>query len=156
MNRLLIIDDDAFVRDMLVAALAREGYEVFIAENGEEGLERVTVHQPQVIILDLKMPKMGGVEFLQRLKPEVMSPYSVIVLTGDGSDNDAEQCYQLGIQSFLRKPVNLRELRGLVKRSFELIRFSSELQEQDSAWARGAGLYLERRAGAGRVDDRND
>ncbi|MBF0286510.1 MAG: response regulator [SAR324 cluster bacterium] len=129
MNRILVIDDEDFVRNMLCRHLSRSGYEAIGAENGIDGLEKFNHHQPQVILLDLRMPEMGGIEFLQNLKPEVSSPYSVIVLTGDGTDKDAETCYQLGVKGFLRKPVNLLELRGLVRNSFELVHYSAKIQE---------------------------
>ncbi len=129
MNKILVIDDEDFVRNMLCRHLSRSGYDAIGAENGLDGLEKFNLHQPQVILLDLRMPEMGGIEFLQNLKPEVSSPYAVIVLTGDGTDKDAETCYQLGVKGFLRKPVNLLELRGLVRNSFELVHYSAQIQE---------------------------
>ncbi len=121
MNKLLIIDDEAVVRNGLRITLANEGCEIIMAENGKEGLKLVHQHNPQIIILDLKMPVMGGIEFLEQLHPYINNPYSVIVLTGYGTDEDIERCYQLGVQNFLRKPVNLYELKGVVQRTFQLI-----------------------------------
>ncbi len=129
MNRVLIVDDEVHIREMLKKDLQDEGYEVFAAANGEDGLNLQAQHQPQVIILDLNMPVMSGLEFLQNLKPKVDSPYSTIVLTGFGTDEDVQQCYHLGVRFFLRKPVNLFELEGLVNRNFELIQFSTTLIE---------------------------
>ncbi|MBF0276340.1 MAG: response regulator [SAR324 cluster bacterium] len=132
MEKILVIDDDDSIRKMLLRALSKEGYNVFLAENGKEGLERFEEIQPQVVLLDLRMPVMGGLECLRGMNIGIESPSAVIVLTGDGTDEDAEQCYQLGVKSFLRKPVNLFELKGLVKNNFELISYSSELRGLNS------------------------
>ncbi|MBF0288679.1 MAG: sigma-54-dependent Fis family transcriptional regulator [SAR324 cluster bacterium] len=130
MEKLLIIDDDTLVRDVLKTTLSTEGYEILTAENGNEGLIALKKYTPQVVILDLKMPKMGGIEFLEALKPEIEHPYSIIVLTGYDTDVEIEKCYALGIQSFLRKPVNICELRGVVKHTFQLDSYSSKLKQE--------------------------
>lgn len=128
MNKILVIDDEAPVRKMLSTLLTVEGYTVKAVENGIEGLEVMDTFKPQVVILDLQMPKMGGTEFLKCLKLKMDMSCSVIVLTGHGKDEDIGKCYQLGIQTFLRKPVNIHEILGLVRRNFELINFSKKLR----------------------------
>lgn len=80
----LVIDDDAAVRDAVAEDLKREGYELHFANNGREGLERVQDITPTVIILDLRMPVMGGHEFLSHLDLKPSDPYSVVVLTAYG------------------------------------------------------------------------
>ncbi|MBF0279432.1 MAG: sigma 54-interacting transcriptional regulator [SAR324 cluster bacterium] len=133
MGKILIIDDDPFVRNVLSKCLSKEDHQVYTAKEGREGLALLQKNHPQVIILDLKMPGMGGIEFLQQLKPKIGNPYSVIVLTGYDTDQDIEHCYQLGIQFFLRKPVNLLELKGLVQRTFELTSYALELKREIEA-----------------------
>ena len=127
-NTILIIDDNQQIREMLKSDLEMEGYTVYLAKNGEEGLRQLKTYSPSVIILDLNMPVMGGIEFLKKLDFQNRHSSSIIVLTGYGSDDDIEECYSLGIQSFLRKPVNIFELEGLVKRSFDLISYSNRLE----------------------------
>lgn len=129
MHKVLIIDDEPLIRKMLSRFLSNLGYDVFTAENGILGLEAFIEHKPQLVLLDLKMPSMGGIELLERLKPVVSSPYAVLILTGDGNEVDAEQCFELGVKAFLRKPVNLLELQGLVKNILDLVKFSSEIQD---------------------------
>ncbi len=133
MNKLLIIEDEPVARKMLGRTLAKEGYEVFTAANGVEGLELFRLHQPQIIILDLNMPQMDGIEFLMRLNPQVMNPYSVIVLTGQRNPSNIKKCYELGVHSFLRKPVDYYELIGQVKHTFALQHFSLELKQEIEA-----------------------
>ena len=78
----LIIDDEPVVRTAVQTALKREEYDLIYAENGEEGLSLALNHLPTVIILDIRMPGMGGIEFLAKLKLSPSDPYSVIVLSG--------------------------------------------------------------------------
>ncbi|MGK5095414.1 sigma 54-interacting transcriptional regulator [Deltaproteobacteria bacterium TL4] len=130
MNTILIIDDDFLIRDSLSEFLSMEGYDVHVAENAEKGLQKIKEGSPQLIILDLKMPGMSGLDLLHQLKPQTDSFFSVLVLTGDGDHKDAEECYRLGVQTFLRKPVDLYELSGLVKHSMERLDYSLKLKEE--------------------------
>lgn len=127
-DTILVVDDDSNVRDILRNYLEFIGYNIVTAENGEQGLEKVQECCPTMILLDLKMPVMGGLEFLEKLEPSFNKNCSIIVLTGYGSDDDIQSCYQLGIQSFLRKPVNWFELEGVVKKNLELLHYSERLQ----------------------------
>ncbi len=132
MDRILIIEDDPFVADMLTKNLAGDGYQIWSAKDGEEGLTLFAAHQPQVVITDLSMPKMDGFAVLEQLRPQVISPYAIIVITGFPTDENIKRCYDLGIQTFLRKPVKIYELKGVVKRSFDTLRFFSQLQQEIS------------------------
>jgi len=102
-RKLLLVDDDSSVRDPLEEFLKEEGYAVNTAGNGEEGLNVYRKEHPQIVILDLRMPKMGGIEFLEQLNQTADLSASVIVLTGYDTDEDIQRCFELGIQSFLRK-----------------------------------------------------
>ena len=133
MQKLLIIDDETTVRMILSEHLSLEGYQVYDAENGEEGLEFFHRYEPHVIVLDLKMPKMGGVEFLQQLPSVAKIANSIIVLTGYGTHQDIKTCYQLGVHSFLRKPVNLFELKGVIKHAFAIRQYASTLEQEIAA-----------------------
>ncbi len=130
MEKILIIDDEKETRQMLNLLLAREGYQVGTANDGEMGLELMNSFNPRIIILDLNMPKMDGIEFLKQLQPEVDNNYSIIVITGYGSDQEVKTCYRLGIHSFLRKPVNIHEILGLIKRNLGLINFAEQLKKE--------------------------
>lgn len=129
MFKILIVDDEALVRDMLKHVLLRDRFEVAEAENGMVGLEVFEQFQPHLVILDLKMPVMDGVEFLKKISPASLSGFSVIMLTGHGSDQHAEECFRLGVHAFLRKPVNLTELQGLVRHSVQLIELQRNLKD---------------------------
>ena len=123
----LIIDDEPTVRSVVVEGLKREGYEFLHATNGEEGLALARDHLPTVIILDLRMPVMDGLEFLARVSLNPSDPYSVIVLTGHGDDSAVKGCYDAGVINFLRKPFELHEIRGAVKSAIALKQLTNEL-----------------------------
>ncbi|MBF0352328.1 MAG: sigma 54-interacting transcriptional regulator [SAR324 cluster bacterium] len=132
-NRLLIIDDELMIRKMLSKYLFQEGYQIITAENGKDGLEQFYKHLPQVVLLDLKMPVMGGVEFLKNLKPVPDHTHAVIILTGHNTDEDVELCYKLGVQVFLKKPVSIYEIRGLVKNTIFQIQSAHALKKEMAA-----------------------
>ena len=125
-NTILVIDDEAPVRRAVRDTLKYEGYNFCFAENGEEGLGQIQKCNPILIILDLKMPVMNGIRFLERLQPQLQDPYSVIVLTGHGTGKDVEMCYNLGIDAFIRKPFDIYELLGAVKSAIALKRLLLE------------------------------
>ena len=105
--RLLIVDDEAILRSSIQKALKREKYELFFAENGQEGLEMFHKVAPTVVITDLRMPVMDGLQFVEELDTSPDFPHVVIVLTGHGEEEDVEICYNHGIHTFLRKPFNI-------------------------------------------------
>jgi DNA-binding NtrC family response regulator len=130
MSRILVIDDEPLVRNMLKKSLTKKGYEVFSAEDGQMGLDILQKENPSVIVLDLRMPNVDGIQFLEMVQPKIDTPYSVIVLTGNETDEDVERCYELGVCSFLRKPVNLYELHGVVRHHMDLLNFSEKLKKE--------------------------
>ena len=125
----LIIDDEVPLREAIAANLARDGYNLFFAENGEEGLNALRETLPTVVILDLKMPVMDGHAFLQIADLKPTDPYSIIVLTGHGDDEAVQECYQAGVTFFLQKPFSVYQLRGLVKSAIDLRQLTNELHE---------------------------
>ena len=125
----LVIDDDAAVRDAVAEDLKREGYELHFATDGMEGLKRLQEVAPTVIILDLRMPVMGGREFLAQLSLKPSDPYSVVVLTAYGDADAVKSCYDAGVSTFLKKPFNLFEIRGVVKNAIAIKQLSTHLEE---------------------------
>jgi len=125
----LVIDDDAAVREAVAEDLKREGYELHFADNGREGLKRLPEVKPTVIILDLRMPVMDGQEFLTQLRLKPSDPYSVVVLTAYGDADAVKSCYDAGVSTFLKKPFNLFEIRGVVKNAIAIKQLSTHLEE---------------------------
>ena len=127
--KILIVDDEEAVKKSIKKALSGEDYELFFAENGKEGLSVFKKVSPILIILDLRMPVMDGYEFLEKIQTKPTDPYLVTVLTGHGSSTDVQKCYDLGLNSFFRKPFDVIELRCMVKRSIELKQAEEKLEE---------------------------
>ena len=125
----LVIDDDAAVREAVAEDLKREGYDLHFAMDGMEGLKRLKEIDPTVIILDLRMPVMDGQEFLTQLRLKPSDPYSVVVLTAYGDADAVKSCYDAGVSTFLKKPFNLFEIRGVVKNAIAIKQLSTHLEE---------------------------
>ena len=106
--RILAVDDDERIVNFLMAKLKTSGYDVLTASNGVEGLEQAQAQEPDLIVLDLLMPKMGGLEMLKELRS--FSAVPVIILTAKGADADRIKGLQLGADDYLSKPFNPDEL----------------------------------------------
>jgi len=106
--RILVVDDEERILNFLSAKLKASGYEVLTAPNGVIGLEQVQAQEPDLVVLDLLMPKMDGLEMLKQLR--AFSPVPVIILTAKGADTDRIKGLQLGADDYLPKPFNPDEL----------------------------------------------
>lgn len=106
--RILVVDDEERILNFLNSKLKASGYEVLTANNGVMGLEQAQAQEPNLIVLDLLMPKMDGLEMLKELR--TFSPVPVIILTAKGADTDRIKGLQLGADDYLPKPFNPDEL----------------------------------------------
>ena len=114
LSRVLVIDDDETVHDMLYRLLSREGFLVEIADNGESGVNKALELKPDVIVLDVLMPGMDGWDVLTRLKgnPETASIPVVMLTMGD----DRSKGYTLGVTDYIYKPVDREKLVAAITR----------------------------------------
>ena len=113
MNKILIIDDDARLVKNVETYLADFDYHIEGALNGMEGLEKVKTFQPDLIILDLMMPKMDGLEVCREIRKENQVP--IIMLTARGEESDVVAGLEVGADDYLTKPFSLRVLAARVK-----------------------------------------
>lgn len=115
--KILLIEDDKFLRKAAEATLRRHGFTVLIASNGEEGLKSAQHDAPDLILLDLIMPKMNGFEVLRSLKREQGTrPIPVIVLSNLGQQNDSVMARELGaLDYWVKANLGLEELAERVK-----------------------------------------
>lgn len=113
---ILIVDDDPSVCRWLGAALGLEGYRVLEAANGYEALSLAESYQPDVILLDIMMPGMSGLEVLDRLResPAAAQPAPVIIISALGSDTDQWEGYRHGATCYVPKPVETNQLISVV------------------------------------------
>ncbi len=135
---ILVADDEKNIREGLREAIALDGYEVLTAADGQEALEIITRGEVDLLITDLKMPRLSGEELLKSVASQFPT-IPVIILTGHGTIESAVQAMHDGAYDFLTKPVNLDRLSLLVKRAVA----SRELAVQNRAMQE----ELERRSG---------
>ena len=119
-NRILVVDDEADLRDLLEIYLGELGYVVRTAANGQDGLERFREWRPSIVMTDIKMPGMDGIALLQKIKEEDPET-EVIMITGHGDMDLAIKSLKLEATDFITKPINDDALGIALKRSHERI-----------------------------------
>ncbi|MBE0564635.1 MAG: sigma-54-dependent Fis family transcriptional regulator [Krumholzibacteria bacterium] len=129
--RILIIDDEATIRASLQESLAAEGHEVETAESGEEALARIHNHAYDLVITDLRLPGVSGLEVMQALRNQG-NPTPVIMMTAYGDVDSAIEAMKLGAYDYVKKPFKLGEMRKQVKAA---LRATPDRQEAAPAGA---------------------
>ena len=116
--RLLLVDDEQEFVETLAERLKMRDRDSSIARNGEEALSAVEQEEPDVIVPDLKMPGIDGIEVLRRVK-EAYPNVEVVILTGHGSKKDEEAARRLGAFDYVQKPADLDSLVPRIKNAFK-------------------------------------
>ena len=115
MTKVLVVDDEETMRMLITETLALEDYEILEATNGEAALEIIQSESPDIILLDLMMPKMDGYEVINNLKEkELLSESKIIILTAKGQQKEKELALKHGADDFLSKPFSPMGLLDLV------------------------------------------
>ncbi|MGD2086749.1 MAG: sigma-54 dependent transcriptional regulator [Candidatus Aminicenantes bacterium] len=136
-TKILVVDDDVSIRNMLNIVLKKSGYGVSTADSAESALKRLQNEGFHLIISDIKMPGISGIELLKKIKtlqPEI----PVIMITAFASANDAVEAMKLGAEDYITKPFNLDELKLIIEKSLykknieiENIKLKSQLTEKE-------------------------
>ena len=119
MAKILIVEDDGDLQNMLSVALNREKYEMHYAFNGKEGYDKILSIQPDVILLDLMLPVLTGIEVIKRVTTNTLVrdiPIIVMTAHGDKADMLETSIRAQGVREYLRKPFEIAELKSLIKR----------------------------------------
>ncbi len=106
--RALIVDDDKDLLDVMTYALRREGYEIVSAADGLQALDRLRSDPPDIVILDIRLPRLGGFEVCRRIRH--ISEVPIIMLTARGEEHDVLRGLQLGADDYITKPFSLKQL----------------------------------------------
>jgi two-component system response regulator AtoC len=141
--RVLVADDEKNLRELLVRELSRKGHAVEGVGDGEAALERLRDDPPDVLILDMKMPRLEGIEVLRRLAEQGGEAPQVIVTTGFQEVSSAVEAMKLGAYDYLTKPARIEELDILVRKAAEkgrLIRQNVVLRDRLDPPAPGGGI----------------
>ncbi len=122
MTTILLVEDNEMNRDMLSRRLVRRGYEVQIAEDGESGVRRALGSSPDLILMDLSLPDIDGLEATRRLKADPQTRHiPIIVLTAHAMLGDRQQALAAGGDDYDIKPVELERLLGKMRTLLERI-----------------------------------
>ena len=111
--RILVVDDEQYLLDMLKRTLEDEGYDVDCAANGKSALALLTEHKPDLVLLDIKMPGLDGYQVLELIREKSEVP--VVMLTGVLEPISVQQSVNLGADDYVRKPFRTRELLARIK-----------------------------------------
>ncbi|WNC15730.1 sigma-54 dependent transcriptional regulator [Brevibacillus brevis] len=118
-RKILLVDDEANVRKALSTSLQKAGYDTKEAASGAEALERLDEYQPEVMLLDLRMPKLDGMETLRRLKQRRGHMPNVVMMTAYGSANDVMEAMRLGAFDYVQKPFDLAQVKQVVAKALK-------------------------------------
>ncbi len=124
-DRLLIVDDEQSMREFLEIMLSQEGYQVLLAANGEEGLEIYKKERPDLILTDVKMPGMDGLDLIKEVHA-VDSIVPIIAITAYASASDAIRAVREGAYDYISKPFQIDELRVIVRNALEACKLRKE------------------------------
>jgi len=135
--RVLVVDDDPTVAEVVARYLAREGYAVETVADGAEALHRALADPPDLVVLDLMLPTMDGLEVCRRLRAE--APVPVIMLTARGQEADRISGLELGADDYVAKPFSPRELTARVKAVLRRASGSMAARDRDQPTTLEAG-----------------
>jgi DNA-binding response OmpR family regulator len=120
--KILIVDDETDIVEMLKSGLSREGYTVSVAYDGEEALAKVKADDPDIILLDLIMPKLNGFEVLKEIREKYQERWRPVIIISAKADLDStRKCYQLEADHYLIKPCSLENILHGIKTMVSLI-----------------------------------
>jgi CheY-like chemotaxis protein len=120
-NKILIIEDEEILLNLLQKKLSQEGYEVSVAKDGKEGLEVMKKVKPDLVLLDIVMPKMGGFEVMEKMfKNEELKKIPVIIISNSGQPVELDKAKKLGAKDCLIKTeIDSQEVIKKVKKQIE-------------------------------------
>jgi DNA-binding response OmpR family regulator len=128
--RILLVDDEQSIQTLLSYPLRKDGYHVTSAQDGTEALQRFTEARFDLVILDLMLPKVDGVEVCRRLRSRSQVP--IIMLTAKGSETDKVAGLEVGADDYITKPFSMREFRSRVKAALRRSRMVGDLPREES------------------------
>ncbi|WP_298405209.1 response regulator [uncultured Chloroflexus sp.] len=114
---IMVVEDDAATRRLYRFLLRNSGYNVIEAEDGIDALEKLAVHDCDVIITDMNMPRMGGIEFVRTLRQNRSQVY-VIMVTAFGTPDTEKNAFRTGVNEYLTKPFDFDELERRLQNYF--------------------------------------
>ncbi|HEY2932275.1 MAG TPA: response regulator [Acidobacteriota bacterium] len=124
MHKILVVDDDTMVIQFLKNFLEKKNYQVVTASNGVEALEKVQQESPHIILMDVYMPQMGGLEALKKIK-QINKEIGVIMVTAMEDEKLGSTALNLGAFDYIVKPLDLNRLQNLVWTKLQMLEKAS-------------------------------
>lgn len=115
-KKILVVDDNQDSRELVVKILKKMGYQMIEAADGEEALEKAIAENPDIILMDISIPKIDGYEVTRRLKSQVkFKDIPIIALTAHAMKGDREKAIEAGCEGYISKPINIHELPDQIR-----------------------------------------
>jgi two-component system, cell cycle response regulator DivK len=115
-KKILVVDDNNDSRELVVKVLKNQGYEMIEAIDGEDALEKAVSEKPDLILMDISIPKINGYEVTKRLKSlDEVKKIPVVALTAHAMRGDRAKALEAGCEGYISKPINVRELPAQIK-----------------------------------------
>nr|YP_009392569.1 hypothetical protein [Caloglossa monosticha]ARW61131.1 hypothetical protein [Caloglossa monosticha] len=135
MQKLLLVDDDNYLINLLSSYLSREGFQIYFADSVSGALAIINQNKPDLIITDIMLKQLDGYDFVKLLKlDELLLDIPVIFLTAKGMTYDRIKGYNLGCHAYLTKPFNPKELLAVIKnifRNMDLLKINKKIYKKD-------------------------
>jgi len=128
-SKVLIIDDEASICSILSALLTKNGYEVEVANSGESGLDVYAKFMPAVVLQDLKMPGIDGIEVMEILEKRLKADCKIIIMTAHGEVRSAVEAMKKGAFDYLEKPFDNDELLAIISRAVEMVTLKRRVKQ---------------------------
>ncbi len=127
-HKILVIDDEKLIRWTLEQHLSREGYEILTADSAEKGLALINEEQPDLVLLDNRLPEMTGLELLEKINPRERG-LMIIMITAYGMIDTAVKAMKLGAYDYISKPFNLEEITFVIRKALEAGSLRNRVQQ---------------------------
>ena len=148
---ILVVEDDAAVRNLMAVTLETRGYRYHLAQNGTEALIEATTHQPDVILLDLGLPDMEGVEIIRKVRS--WSGMPIIVISARAEDIDKVEALDAGADDYLTKPFSVDEMLARLRVALRRITADQQPAAQENAVYDNGSLHIDYAAGCAYIGE---
>jgi two-component system, OmpR family, response regulator VicR len=119
MEKILLIEDDALIRKAVELKFKKEGFEVICCDNGRDGLEKLASESPDIVLTDMMLPFVSGLEIVSAVKAITHKNIPVIVFSSMGQEHIVEEAFSLGADDYVTKPFSLTELTIRIKKQLK-------------------------------------
>lgn len=149
---ILIVEDDKAVRRLITTALETQGYSYHIAETGKESILGAVSQNPDIILLDLGLPDIDGVEIIKKIRSWTNTP--IIVVSARSEDRDKIEALDAGADDYITKPFSVEELLARIRVSLRRVRYDSGKLQKDASVFTNGSLKIDYAAGCAYLDGR--